>query len=86
MKISKRWMPAVVTPAVIAAISLVPLQASAVDLPDMSAEELMVMMMDAQPDRVLGNNLENQQPWPASFGAELDGVRGGRRAHAREDA
>ena len=42
MKISKRWMPAVVTPAVIAAISLVPLQASAVDLPDMSAEELKI--------------------------------------------
>ena len=54
MKISKRWMPAVVTPAVIAAISLVPLQASAVDLPDMSAEELMVMMMDAQPTEFSG--------------------------------
>ena len=58
MKISKRWMPAVVTPAVIAAISLVPLQASAVDLPDMSAEELMVMMMDAQPTEFSGTILK----------------------------
>ena len=51
-------MPAVVTPAVIAAISLVPLQASAVDLPDMSAEELMVMMMDAQPTEFSGTILK----------------------------
>ena len=51
-------MPAVVTPAVIAAISLVPLQASAVDLPDMSAEELMVMMMDAQPAEFSGTILK----------------------------
>ena len=58
MKISKRWMPAVVTPAVIAAISLVPLQASAVDLPDMGAEELMVMMMDAQPTEFSGTILK----------------------------
>ena len=58
MKLSKRWMPAVVTPAVIAAISLVPLQANAVDLPDMSAEELMVMMMDAQPTEFSGTILK----------------------------
>ena len=58
MKISKRWMPAVVTPAVIAAISLVPLQASAVDLPDMSAEELMVMMMEAEPIELSGTILK----------------------------
>ncbi len=51
-------MPAVVTPAVIAAISLVPLQANAVDLPDMSAEELMVMMMDAQPTEFSGTILK----------------------------
>lgn len=51
-------MPAVVTPAVIAAISLVPLQASAVDLPDLSAEELMVMMMDAQPTEFSGTILK----------------------------
>jgi outer membrane lipoprotein-sorting protein len=51
-------MPAVVTPAVIAAISLVPLQANAVDLPDMSAEELMIMMMDAQPTEFSGTILK----------------------------
>lgn len=58
MKLSKRWVPAAVTPAVIAAISLVPLQASAVDLPDMSAEELMVMMMDAEPAEFSGTILK----------------------------
>lgn len=58
MKISKRWMPAVITPAVIAAISLAPLQASAVDLPDLSAEELMVMMMDSKPTEFSGTILK----------------------------
>jgi outer membrane lipoprotein-sorting protein len=49
MKISKRWLPAVITPAVIGAVAAFPIQASAVDLPDLSPEELMVMMQDAQP-------------------------------------
>jgi len=49
MKISKRWLPAVITPAVIGAIAAFPIQASAVDLPDLSPEELMVMMQDASP-------------------------------------
>jgi len=49
MKISKRWLPAVITPALIGAVAAFPIQASAVDLPDLSPEELMVMMQDAQP-------------------------------------
>jgi outer membrane lipoprotein-sorting protein len=49
MKISKRWLPAVIAPAVISAVAAFPIQASAVDLPDLSPEELMVMMQDAQP-------------------------------------
>lgn len=49
MKISKRWLPAVITPAVIGAVAAFPIQASAVDLPDLSPEELMVMMQDARP-------------------------------------
>ena len=49
MKISKRWLPAVIAPAVIGAVAAFPIQASAVDLPDLSPEELMVMMQDAQP-------------------------------------
>lgn len=48
MKFSKRWLPAVVTPGLIAAVAFNPLQANAVDLPDMTAEELMVMMQSAQ--------------------------------------
>lgn len=49
MKISKRWLPAAITPAVIGAIAAFPIQASAVDLADLSPEELMVMMQDASP-------------------------------------
>ena len=49
MKLSKRWLPAVISPALVAAVALNPLQASAVDLPDLSPEELMVMMQNAQP-------------------------------------
>lgn len=49
MKISKRWLPAVIAPAVIGAVAAFPIQASAVDLPDLSPEELMVMMQDARP-------------------------------------
>lgn len=49
MKISKRWLPAVIAPAVIGAVAAFPIQASAVDLPDLGPEQLMVMMQDAQP-------------------------------------
>ena len=49
MKISKRWLPALVAPAVVGAVAAFPMQANAVDLPDLSPEELMVMMQDAQP-------------------------------------
>lgn len=49
MKISRRWLPAIVTPAVIAGVTALPLQASAVDLPDLSAQELMVMMQSSEP-------------------------------------
>ena len=49
MKISQRWLPAVIAPAVIGAVAAFPIQASAVDLPDLSPQELMVMMQDAKP-------------------------------------
>ena len=54
MKFSRRWLPAVVSPAVIAAVAINPLQANAVDLPDMTAEELMVMMQSAEPVEFTG--------------------------------
>lgn len=54
MKISKRWLPAVIAPAVIGAVAAFPIQASAVDLPDLSPTELMVMMQDAQPVEFTG--------------------------------
>ena len=45
MKISKRWMPALIVPAVIAAGAVaVPLQASAVDLPDLTPQQVMLLM------------------------------------------
>lgn len=58
MKLSKRWLPAVISPAVIAAVALNPLQASAVDLPDLSPEELMVMMQSASPVEFSGTVLK----------------------------
>lgn len=58
MKFSKRWLPATVTPGLIAAVALNPLQANAVDLPDMTAEELMVMMQSAQPVEFSGTVLK----------------------------
>lgn len=58
MKISKRWLPAIVSPAVIAAVALNPLQANAVDLPDLSATELMVMMQNAEPVEFSGTVLK----------------------------
>ena len=54
MKISKRWIPAVVAPAVIGAVAAFPMQANAVDLPDLSPTQLMVMMQDAQPVEFTG--------------------------------
>ena len=45
MRISKRWIPSIVVPAVIALGAVaVPLQANAIDLPDLSAAEVMVLM------------------------------------------
>jgi outer membrane lipoprotein-sorting protein len=45
MKISKRWLPAIIVPAVIAAGAVaVPMQASAVDLPDLTPQQLMLLM------------------------------------------
>ena len=45
MKISKRWMPALIVPAVIAAGAVaVPLQANAVDLPDLTPQQVMLLM------------------------------------------
>lgn len=45
MKISKRWLPAIIVPAVIAAGAVaVPLQANAVDLPDLTPQQLMLLM------------------------------------------
>jgi outer membrane lipoprotein-sorting protein len=45
MKISKRWMPALVVPAVIAAGAIaVPMQANAVNLPDLTPQQVMLLM------------------------------------------
>ena len=45
MKVSKRWLPAVIAPAVIAAGAIaVPLQANAVDLPDLTPQQVMLLM------------------------------------------
>jgi outer membrane lipoprotein-sorting protein len=45
MKISKRWLPAIIVPAVIAAGAVaVPMQANAVDLPDLTPQQLMLLM------------------------------------------
>ena len=45
MKISKRWLPALLAPAVIAAGAIaVPLQANAVDLPDLTPQQVMLLM------------------------------------------
>lgn len=45
MKISKRWAPALIVPAVIAAGAIaVPLQANAVDLPDLTPQQVMLLM------------------------------------------
>lgn len=45
MKLSKRWIPSIVVPSVIAAgVIAIPMQANAVDLPDLSAQEVMSLM------------------------------------------
>lgn len=45
MKVSKRWLPAAVVPAVIAAAVLSgPIQANAIDLPDLTPQQLMLLM------------------------------------------
>ncbi len=49
MRISKRWIPSISVPAVIALGAVaVPLQANAVDLPDLSAAEVMVLMQKGE--------------------------------------
>ena len=49
MRISKRWIPSVAVPAVVALGAVaVPLQANAVDLPDLSASEVMVLMQKSE--------------------------------------
>jgi len=49
MRISKKWIPSIAVPAVIAAGAVaVPLQANAVDLPDLSANEVMVLMQQGE--------------------------------------
>lgn len=45
MKFSKRWLPAIIAPSVIAAGAVaVPLQANAVDLPDLTPQQVMLLM------------------------------------------
>ena len=45
MKVSKRWLPAIIVPAVIAAGAVaIPMQANAVDLPDLTPQQLMLLM------------------------------------------
>lgn len=45
MKISKRWLPSIIVPALIAAGAVaIPMQANAVNLPDLTAQELMLLM------------------------------------------
>ena len=45
MKVSKRWIPALVVPAVIAAGAIaIPMQANAVDLPDLTPQQVMLLM------------------------------------------
>lgn len=45
MPISKKWIPSIIAPAVVAAIAVSgPIQANAIDLPDRSPQELMVLM------------------------------------------
>ena len=49
MRISKKWIPSIAVPAVIVAGAVaVPLQANAVDLPDLSANEVMVLMQQSE--------------------------------------
>jgi outer membrane lipoprotein-sorting protein len=45
MKLSKRWLPAIIVPSLIAAGAIVlPIQANAVDLPDVTPQQLMLLM------------------------------------------
>jgi len=48
VRISKRWVPSIAVPAVIAVGAIaVPLQANAIDLPDLSPQQVMVLMQGA---------------------------------------
>jgi outer membrane lipoprotein-sorting protein len=45
MPVSHKWIPSIIAPATVAAVALIgPVQANAIDLPDRSADELMVLM------------------------------------------
>lgn len=45
MKFSKRWLPAIIAPSVIAAGAVaIPMQANAVDLPDLTPQQVMLLM------------------------------------------
>ena len=45
MKFSKRWLPAIIAPSLIAAGAVaIPLQANAVDLPDLTPQQVMLLM------------------------------------------
>jgi outer membrane lipoprotein-sorting protein len=45
MNFDKRWLPAVLTPTLIAAVVIaVPLQANAIDLPDLTPQQVMLLM------------------------------------------
>lgn len=45
MKFSKRWLPAIIAPSLIAAGAVaIPLQANAVDLPDLTPQQVMALM------------------------------------------
>ena len=45
MRINRKWLPAVITPAIIASLTIaIPLQANAIDLPDLTPQEVMLLM------------------------------------------
>jgi outer membrane lipoprotein-sorting protein len=49
MSVSRKWIPSIVAPVIVAAVGLSgPIQASAIDLPDRSPEELMILMNESK--------------------------------------
>lgn len=50
MKFNNKWLPAIITPVVIAATAIaVPISASAVDLPDLTPQQVMLLMDERVP-------------------------------------